>query len=111
MSEQSQNQPPHEKTNELSLPAPRLPRWLTRRMLTEDEHLVSVYGPKYNPGWERYVTHPLLFLVTAIISATWVVVALVRAGGPENLPAVAGIGALALVVAAIVILGVSCGYF
>lgn len=110
MSEQFQNDPPSIRTPDISLPAPQLPIWLTPRLLPDDETLEWVYGPSLNPWWERYVTHPLLFLVAATISGTWLVVAWQVAGSLERLPASAGVGAGVVVVGAIIILGLSSGY-
>src|SRR5438093_253744 len=39
-----------------------LPDWLQRRLLREGEEVTSVRGPRWSPSWERYVTHPVLFL-------------------------------------------------
>ena len=39
-----------------------LPSWLARRLLRDGEQVTFVAGPRFNPSWEKYVTHPLLFL-------------------------------------------------
>src|SRR5207244_98206 len=37
-----------------------LPAFLARRVLKPDEQVAWVAGPRFNPPWEPYATHPLL---------------------------------------------------
>jgi hypothetical protein len=39
-----------------------LPPWVKSRILRPDEEVTSVRGPRFNPSWEKYVTHIGLFL-------------------------------------------------
>src|SRR6266508_669464 len=72
MSEHIQTGPlntPNTPPSEFSWQSPPLPPWLARRLLREDETVTWVRGPRFNPSWERYVTHPVLFLLALVISA------------------------------------------
>src|SRR5947209_3069375 len=64
-----------------------LPAWLRTRLLRAEERITTVYGPALNPPWERYVTHPALFLAAVGLGALWLgegwLLARVR---PELLP-------------------------
>jgi hypothetical protein len=62
-------------THDLRSPAPPpslkssfvpLPGWLARRLLRKGEHVTWVRGPRLNPPWERYVTHPALILAALL---------------------------------------------
>jgi hypothetical protein len=46
-----------------------LPPWLERRLLHPDEYVTWVRGPRANPPWERYITHPALFLAALAVGA------------------------------------------
>ena len=48
---------------------PPLPAWLERRLLRANERVTWVRGPRWNPWWERYVTHPAMFVVALALGA------------------------------------------
>jgi hypothetical protein len=88
---------------------PPLPQWLAGRLLKGDERVTWVVGPRFNPAWERYFTHPLLFLAALAVGAIFVGGGGLMAG-PEGamVAALAGGGA---VLGSIFVLGFSSGYF
>jgi hypothetical protein len=88
---------------------PPLPGWLADRFLRGDEKVNWVVGPKFNPSWERFVTHPALFLVALALGALFVAAGWLIGGGPG-----AGLAVLAaggIVLASIFVLGIFSGYF
>jgi hypothetical protein len=90
---------------------PPLPTWLATRILKADEQVTWVRGPRFNPSWERHVTHIRLFLAALVLGAI-----LVAAGWLFNEMApgavlVCILIALAVVVGSIMVLGLCCGYF
>ena len=90
---------------------PPLPPWLARRLLQPDEQVTWVAGPRFNPSWEKYVTHPLLFVAALALGAVCVAAGwLLNAASPGMLVA-GGLAAFSLFVGSIIILGVFCGYF
>ena len=111
MSDRIQSEPGEVQMPEVALPAPRLPSWLARRFLREDEIVESVYGPRLNPGWECYVTHPLLFLVAMVIASVLLGLTYLAVGSVSELPPLPVVGAGGVLVGAIIVLGLSCGYF
>jgi hypothetical protein len=89
----------------------RLPVWLARRSLARDERVTAVYGPSFSPSWERYVTHPGLFLLALVLGAVAVGMgSLLAAQSPDAL-ALGGIVAGGLFFGSVFVLGISCGYF
>jgi hypothetical protein len=90
---------------------PPLPPWIARRLLGLDETVEWVRGPRYNPSWERYVTHPLLFLVALVLGTACFAAGRLAAGewsGLAILPAFLGGG---LVFASVFVLGFANAYF
>jgi len=88
-----------------------LPGWLADRLLKDDEKVTWVRGPWFNPFWERYVTHPLLFLLALAVGAASMALGwLISGGSPEILMALA-LAAGFLVVVSILVLGIANGYF
>jgi hypothetical protein len=80
-------------------------------LLRAQEQITSVYGPGFNPSWERYITHPALFLVAFALGALWVAEAWLLSGKRPELLAWAALAAAGLVLGSIFVLGLSCGYF
>src|SRR5207248_1525629 len=71
-----------------------------------------VYGPEFNPPWERHVTHPSLFLSALATGGVIVLIGLFwrTQGAPDALPLAATLaGGVAL--GSVFVLGISCGYF
>jgi hypothetical protein len=88
---------------------PPLPPWLADRLLKGDEQVTWVVGPRFNPDWERFVTHPLLFLGALAVAAACVTTG-GMAGGTEG-AVMAGLVGAAVVLASIFVLGFASGYF
>jgi hypothetical protein len=96
---------------DVSVRFPPLPPWLASRVLRHREHVEWVYGPWFNPSWERYVTHPLVFLgalalVPIIFGVGWVVNG---AWSQELLVLILPAGGI--VFGSIFVLGIASGYF
>src|SRR5262249_11857818 len=70
-----------------------------------------VYGPKWNPPWERYVTHPALLLVALAAGAACLAVGWRLAGTQTELLALAAVTAAGIVLGSIFVLGLASGYF
>ena len=95
---------------DISLQSTWLPGWLADRLLRDGEKCTRVFGPRLNPSWERYVTHPALFLVALAIGAVcfgigWLII------GPEETVLLFALPGGILVLASIFVLGLSNGYF
>ena len=88
-----------------------LPGWLADRLLRPDEKVTWVRGPQSNPSWERYVTHPALFLVAVAIGASAVALARLFGGEGSDFPVSAFLGAGLVVVATVIVLGIANGHF
>ncbi|MGH7173814.1 MAG: hypothetical protein ACRELF_02110 [Gemmataceae bacterium] len=88
-----------------------LPGWLADRLLKADEKVTWVRGPWLNPSWERYITHPVLFLLALAIGAASTVLGGVISGGSPEILAPLAVGAGFLVIASILVLGIANGYF
>ncbi len=96
-------------------PFPPLPEWLARRLLRDDEKITWVVAPLFTPSWERYVTHPLLFVAALVLAALCGAVCL-AAGWltGDLLSEMVGLAVLlggAIVLGSIFVLGIACGYF
>jgi hypothetical protein len=86
-----------------------LPPWIANRLLRKDEVVTWVVGPHFNPSWERYITHPFLFLFALALGAVCVGGGRLI-GGPAAMMApilLAG----GIVLGSIFVLGLSNGYF
>lgn len=90
---------------------PTLPDWLARRVLRPGEQVTWVRGPLRNPAWEAFATHPALALVAlaAGAAACWALRLLV--GSWADVPPPVILGAAGLVVASVLVLGISAAYF
>jgi hypothetical protein len=113
MSDHFQAEPFDVRLPSLSLRHPLLPTWLARRLLRPGEQITLVRGPKRNPYWERYVTHPALVLVALAVGAVWYTAAQYFPNGDGDLPvrAIAFFAAAGLVLATIFVVGIACGHF
>ena len=89
---------------------PPLPSWLARKHLRPDEQVVWVAGPRFNPSWERYFTHPLLFVAALFLGALCVILGM-AASSVAGAVAVCGATAFVIVVGSLAVLGLCCGYF
>jgi hypothetical protein len=88
-----------------------LPGWLADRLLKPDEKVTWVRGPRFNPSWECYVTHPALLLLALAFGAASVGLAWLVFGGTPTILAVVGMAAGLVVIATIIVLGIANGYF
>ncbi|HTU88672.1 MAG TPA: hypothetical protein VMF69_01120 [Gemmataceae bacterium] len=88
-----------------------LPGWLADRLLRPDEKVTWVRGPRFNPSWERYITHPALFFLAAAVGAISVAPARLIAGQWSELAVILLLIAFAVVVAVVIVLGIASGYF
>src|SRR5689334_23175423 len=95
----------------IAQPFPPLPDWLAHRMLQPDEEITWIVGPRFNPSWERYVTHPLLFLAALAVGVVVLAVGGLLAEGDTPIVLLLGVAAGALVLASIFVLGIASGYF
>jgi hypothetical protein len=118
MSEQFQTRPFDARLADLTLPCAPLPFWLAQRLLRNGEKTTRVYGPKVNPSWERFVTHPGLFLIAVAVGAicVWFGSLIAAIGTPaaeqdHDVLALAAMIAGAIVLGSIFVVGFSCGYF
>src|SRR5262249_34640074 len=101
----------HLKAPDISLRHPPLPLWLAQRVLHRDERIVWVYGPWHSPKWESAVTHPLLFLAALAAGAVCILLGIpLNRIWPESM-VVAGMVAVALLLAAVFVLGIFSGHF
>jgi hypothetical protein len=96
---------------DVSLRTPLLPAWLARRLLQADETVTWVRGPRLNPWWERYATHPGLFLLALALGAACLGVGWLIAGSWSGLPLPAGLAAGGIVLGAIYALAIANAYF
>jgi hypothetical protein len=90
---------------------PPLPGYLVRRLLRPDEQVTWVRGPKHNPWWEPYATHPVLFVIALALGALCIGVGRLVAGEWAKMPAWALLPAMALVFGSVYVLGISNAYF
>jgi hypothetical protein len=90
---------------------PPLPSWLAARHLGPFEKVTWVAGPRFNPSWERYVTHPTLFLGALAIGAVCMAAGWLFAGLWEGILVLAVLIAVGLVFGSIIVLGLFCGHF
>jgi hypothetical protein len=90
---------------------PALPSWLAARLLREGEEITWVVAPRFSPSWERYITHPLLFVAAVALAVICVAsCALFDDAGPELIGPAILLG-LGIIIGSIFVLGIACGYF
>src|SRR5438552_646835 len=89
---------------------PPLPWWLADRLLEPNETVDRVFGPRFNPPWERQITHPALFLVGLAVGGVFLAAGALIGGGPEVTMA-SILSAGAVFVGSVFVLGLSNGYF
>ncbi len=68
-------------------------------------------GPRFNPSWELYVTHPALLLAALVLGALCVLTTWRFVRGWSEMPPWPFMAAGSLAFAAIVVLGIASGYF
>jgi hypothetical protein len=90
---------------------PLLPPWLSRRLLAPDEKISWVWGPTFTPSWERYITHPALFLVALVGAAACLATGRMLVDKWLDLPIVFGLVAGAMLVGCVFVLAFANAYF
>lgn len=108
MSDQFQDNPFRAPQPTISRQHPPLPEWLASRVLDADEQITWVRGPRFNPWWEQYVTHPALFLHALALGAACLGVCRALTG-EILLPA--AMTAFGIVVGSVFVLGFFAGHF
>ncbi|MCI0460112.1 MAG: hypothetical protein L0Z62_24435 [Gemmataceae bacterium] len=111
MSEQIRANPPLDPRPDLSWQYQPLPPWLARRLLRADETVTWVRGPRWNPSWERYITHPGLFLLALLAGAACVAGGRLYGGSWSAMPVAPAVVAGALVIGSIYVLAIANAYF
>jgi hypothetical protein len=89
---------------------PALPSWLARQLLRAGEEITWVRGPRFNPRWERYVTHPVLVFYALGVGVALVVAGRLIAGSWSELTPLLALAA-ALVLVCLLVVGICAGYF
>jgi hypothetical protein len=88
-----------------------LPNWLADRLLRPDEKVTWVRGPRFNPSWERYITHPALILCVLVPGAMGLGLAWRNQVDSARLFFGAFFYFVAFCVPMIIVLGIASGYF
>jgi hypothetical protein len=99
---------------DITRPHPALPDWVARRLLGADERITWVCGPRFNPHWERYVTHPALFVGALAVGAVLLGAGRLCSESWRVMPPLAVAAVVAapiLVLASVFVLGISAAYF
>jgi hypothetical protein len=92
-------------------PYPALPAWLARRLLRVGEKITWVRGPRFNPWWEQYVTHPAMFFPALALGIVCLAVGRLTAESWSQMSPLPFLVALGIVFGAIFVLGIFAGYF
>ena len=111
MPDPMQTDPYDDAPPEILCKYPALPRWLGRRLLRPGEEIAWVRGPRLNPWWERYATHPALFLAALALGAACLAAGRLLAGSWSQITPLPVLAAGTLAVGSIFVLGISAGYF
>jgi hypothetical protein len=96
---------------EVAEPFTPLPAWLADRLLQPGETITWVRGPRLNPPWERYVTHPALLLAALALGAAAVAAGWEAPGADAETRGALVVAAAGIVLASVFVLGFSSGYF
>jgi hypothetical protein len=96
---------------DVGLPYRPLPWWLADRLLRDDEKVSWVYGPRFNPSWERFVTHAALVLVPLPFVAVACGLAVLANAPVAAVGAVGVVATVILMTLVIIVLGLANGYF
>jgi hypothetical protein len=102
---------PEAEPPDVALPAPGLPAWLARRLLRRDEQIAWVRGPRWVPSWERWLTHPVQFVVALALAAACVGAGRLFAGTWSAVPVPFFLGAGGILLASIYVLAIAAAYF
>ncbi len=88
-----------------------LPPWLARLLLRADEEITWVRGPRWNPWWERYVTHPVLVFYALGMGVVLLAAGRLHAGSWSEVPPLLALAAPAIVLVSLFVVGICAGYF
>lgn len=90
-----------------------LPGWLADRLLKAGEKVTWVRGPRFNPAWERYVTHPALalFLLGLVLGTAIVALGCLHLDSRPDIAVYMTVAFCLVVVPSIIVLGIANGYF
>jgi hypothetical protein len=117
MSERYRTEASHGEVPDISRRSQPLPSWLAGRVLQAGEEITWVWGPRFNPPWERYITHPALFLVALALGLAGFGAGQMIAGAepasprPTEVLALLALAGGVLVLGSIFVLGIANGYF
>jgi hypothetical protein len=111
MSDRFQTDAPNSHPPDIAGRFAPLPAWLAKRLLRPGEEVTWVRGPRFNPSWERYITHPALFLLALVVGAACVGVARLIIGEWSEMLTWPVLAANVLLLGSIFVLGISNGYF
>jgi hypothetical protein len=96
---------------DISVQCTPLPAWLADRVLQANEKITWLFGPRFNPPWERQVTHPTLFLAGLALGALCLLAGRLSVGSWAQLPPLFALFAAVFVLGPIFVLGLSSAYF
>jgi hypothetical protein len=88
-----------------------LPRYIARGLLRPGEEVTFVRGPRWNPKWECYMTHPAMLLFPAAIGGCWWLAARKLADADSPLQVLAPATMFILLLVCLFALGIANGYF
>jgi len=111
MSDQIHPKPADGKPLNLRVHYLPLPAWIARSLLRPGEAITFVRGPRGNPTWERYATHPALFFVAVVIGAGWCIVTRSLVDPESGMQFVALVAAGSLTLLSVFVLGIASGHF
>jgi hypothetical protein len=111
MSDDFQTGPFDDPLRRILQPSTVLPAWLARRLLRPAEEVAWVRGPRFNPAWERYATHPLMFLVALALATLCVTAGRWIAGSWSDMSPLPFAVAIGLVFGSILVLGFASAFF
>ena len=106
-----QTSPSNASPPEITHSFPPLPDWLARRLLRSDENVTWVRGPLVSPWWERYVTHPVLFLPALFLGVACLWVGRLCVDSWSDLSPVPACLGGGIILGAIFVLGGAAGHF
>jgi hypothetical protein len=111
MSERFRPDIPDEPPPEIVSAFPPLPPWLREKLLRPDEEITWVRGPRWNPSWEKYATHPAVVLVALGLGVVCLALGRLISGSWEQISPIFPIAALIVVVGSVCALGIFNGHF
>jgi hypothetical protein len=111
MSERFQQNVPDLRLPDFTESLQHLPGWLVDRLLRPHEKVTWVRGPRFNPSWERYVTHPALILPVLLLGAIGLGLGWLAGAEASTLFLAGFFYFIVFCVPIIIVLGIANGYF